>query len=41
MFRGKDHTTAIHAFRKIEKEAETDESFAEEMNLIREKLYSL
>jgi chromosomal replication initiator protein len=39
IFKGKDHTTAIHAFKKIKKEAETSQDFNEELGLIRRKLY--
>jgi chromosomal replication initiator protein len=39
-FGGKDHTTAIYAFEKIVKEIEKNEELAEEINLIRERLYS-
>ncbi|MDP3093836.1 MAG: chromosomal replication initiator protein DnaA [bacterium] len=41
MFKGKDHTTAIHAFKKIKGEIERDEDFLEEISLIRKKLYGL
>jgi len=37
---GRDHTTAIYACEKIEKEIENNESFKEEINLIRQRLYS-
>jgi chromosomal replication initiator protein len=40
-FGGKDHTTAIYAFEKIAKEIEKNENLAEEINLIRERLYSI
>ena len=36
---GRDHTTAIHACEKIKKEAESDQNFSDEINVIREKLY--
>ncbi len=36
---GRDHTTAIHACEKIKKEAESDQNFNDEINMIREKLY--
>lgn len=41
LFKGKDHTTAIHAFKKIQRECLTDENVAEEVSLIRRKLQSL
>lgn len=37
---GRDHTTAIHACTKIEKEIRSDKNLVDEMNLIKEKLYS-
>ncbi|MBI2041396.1 MAG: chromosomal replication initiator protein DnaA [Candidatus Nealsonbacteria bacterium] len=40
-FGGKDHTTAIHAYNKISKELEKDENLAEEINLIKDQIYSL
>ena len=40
-FGGKDHTTAIHAHNKITKELEKDENLAEEINLIKEQIYSI
>lgn len=41
IFRGKDHTTAIHAFKKIREEIGSNDDFAEEINLIKKKLYGL
>ncbi|MDP2926534.1 MAG: chromosomal replication initiator protein DnaA [bacterium] len=41
MFQGKDHTTAIHAFKKIKKGVEENEDLAEEISLIKRKLYGL
>ena len=41
MFKGKDHTTAIHAFKKIKKEAESNGDFAQEIELLRKKIYGL
>ena len=38
---GRDHTTAIHAFEKINKELEYDKKLIEEMTFLREKLYSI
>ncbi len=40
IFKGKDHTTAIHAFKKIREEINSSEDFAEEINLIKKKLYN-
>jgi len=40
-FGGKDHTTAIYAYEKIAKEIEENEFFAEEIHLIKERIYSL
>lgn len=40
-FGGKDHTTAIYAYEKIAKEIEEDENFSEEINTIKERIYSL
>ncbi len=39
-FKGKDHTTTIHAYWKITKEIEKDEVFSEEINLIKQRLCS-
>ncbi len=36
----RDHTTAIHAYKKIESEIENDKQIKEEINLIRERLYN-
>ena len=38
---GRDHTTAIHACEKIDKEVNTDHNICDEINLIREKIYNL
>ena len=38
---GKDHTTAIYACEKIEKELLASESLVEEINLIRQRIYSV
>lgn len=38
-FGGKDHTTAIYACEKIIKELEQSEELAEEINLIRQRIY--
>ncbi len=37
-FGGRDHTTAIHAFEKIEKEVEKNDALRQEINLIKERL---
>ncbi|MCP6719291.1 MAG: chromosomal replication initiator protein DnaA [Patescibacteria group bacterium] len=37
---GKDHTTAIHAYGKISNEIKKNESLAEEINLIRQRILS-
>jgi len=37
---GRDHTTAIYACERINKGKENDESLEEELNLIRQRLYS-
>ena len=39
-FGGKDHTTAIHACGKISKEVEVSESLADEINLIKQRVFS-
>ncbi len=39
-FGGKDHTTAIYSCAKIGKELQESEGFAEEMALIRQRIYS-
>jgi len=38
---GRDHTTAIHAFEKISKELELDKKLCEDLDILREKLYSI
>ena len=40
-FNGKDHTTAIYAYEKIAKSIEEDESLAEEINLIKDRIYNM
>ena len=40
-FRGKDHTTAIHACEKISKELQKNEKLGEEISLIKQRIYSL
>src|SRR3989344_2020609 len=37
---GKDHSTVIHAYRKIVEESEGNESLKQEINLIRERIYN-
>jgi len=37
---GRDHTTAMHAFEKISKEIERDESLEEELNRIKSRIYA-
>lgn len=39
-FGGKDHTTIIHACTKIAKEVQQNEKLAEEIDLIRQRIYS-
>jgi chromosomal replication initiator protein len=39
-FGGKDHTTAIHAWKKISKELKNNENLVEELINIREKIFS-
>jgi len=39
-FDGKDHTTAIYAYEKIFKELKEDDSLSNEVNLIKQKLYT-
>ena len=41
IFRGKDHTTAIHAFKKIQRQMGEDENLNEEINLIKKEIYGL
>ncbi|GAI38550.1 unnamed protein product, partial [marine sediment metagenome] len=38
---GKDHTTAIHSYKKILKELETNENLKEEIELIRQLVFSI
>jgi len=39
-FNGKDHTTAIHSYKKILREVEKDKKLEEEIHLIKEELFS-
>lgn len=39
-FNGKDHTTAIHSYKKIMKELEKDKKLKEEIDLIRERVFT-
>lgn len=39
-FRGKDHTTAIHSYKKIVRELQKDKKLEEEVGLIRERILS-
>ncbi|MFC1663539.1 chromosomal replication initiator protein DnaA [Patescibacteria group bacterium] len=39
-FGGKNHTTAIHSCKKISREIEQSESLVEEINLIKQRIYS-
>lgn len=38
---GRDHTTAIHAYEKIIKEIKKDENLAGEINLIKQRIFSI
>ena len=39
-FGGKDHTTAIYAYKKINQENEENNKLTEELNLIKQRIYS-
>ena len=39
-FNGKDHTTAIYACKKIGQELEKNNKLTEEINLIKQRIYS-
>ncbi|EKE25180.1 MAG: hypothetical protein ACD_5C00260G0001 [uncultured bacterium] len=41
IFGGRDHTTALHAYEKINKEMETDEKIREDLNILRERIYAV
>ncbi|MDP3795414.1 MAG: chromosomal replication initiator protein DnaA [bacterium] len=38
---GRDHTTVMHAVQKIEREIDGDETLRQEVNLLRERLYTI
>jgi len=38
---GRDHTTAMHAYEKISRHVEADEKLRQEINLIKQKVYSV
>lgn len=40
IFNGKDHTTVLYSYRKIEQEIENNKDFFEEINLIKQRIYS-
>ncbi|HJV32594.1 MAG TPA: chromosomal replication initiator protein DnaA [Patescibacteria group bacterium] len=40
MIGGRDHTTAIHAYTKIQNDLQEDEKLRHDLNLIRQRLYS-
>lgn len=40
IFGGKDHTTALYAYRKVEKQIENDEQIAEEILLVKQRIYA-
>jgi len=40
-FGGRDHTTALHAYEKINKEMETDEKVREDIAILRERIYAV
>jgi len=40
-FNGKDHTTAIHSYKKIVRELEKDKKLEEEIHLIKEQVLSV
>ncbi|HBP00823.1 MAG: Chromosomal replication initiator protein DnaA [Candidatus Moranbacteria bacterium GW2011_GWE1_49_15] len=41
LFGGRDHTTALHAYEKINKEIEFDEKLKEDVAILKEKIYVL
>lgn len=38
---GRDHTTVMHAVQKITNETQVDENFRQEINMLRERLYTM
>lgn len=40
-FGGRDHTTALHAYEKINKEIESDEKVREDVSILRERIYAI
>ncbi|KKQ53300.1 MAG: Chromosomal replication initiator protein DnaA [Parcubacteria group bacterium GW2011_GWD2_38_11] len=40
-FGGRDHTTALHAYEKINREMETDEKVREDVAVLRERIYAV
>ncbi|NTW26716.1 MAG: chromosomal replication initiator protein DnaA [Candidatus Moranbacteria bacterium] len=40
-FGGRDHTTALHAYEKINKELENDEKVREDVTILRERIYAV
>ena len=40
-FGGRDHTTALHAYEKINKELETDQKLQEDVAQLKEKMYNI
>jgi chromosomal replication initiator protein len=40
-FGGRDHTTALHAYEKINKEMESDEKVREDITILRERIYAV
>lgn len=41
LFGGRDHTTALHAYEKISRELNENEKLQEDINIIKEKMYSI
>ncbi len=39
LFGGRDHTTALHAYEKINREIETDEKLKEDIAILKERIY--
>ena len=40
-FGGRDHTTALHAYEKVNRDLEADIKLKEEINTLREKIYAI